>query len=115
MSCVDAKDFACRESAIVQDYYLADWFYCENGQRFFNLPAFYLKKGCAFFINGRHRTVVLARYLELLPMALTQIDNESEGLLERLVERPLADGDPIVLPDLPIIDRSGTDRGVYDT
>ena len=106
MSCVDPEDFACRESQSVEDYYRADWFYFEPEGPFFSPPAFYLKRGRAFFINGRHRTVLLARHLELLPMALTQIDDASEPTLARIVERPLADGDPIVLPDLPIIGNS---------
>jgi len=39
----------------------------------------------------------------IIPMALTQIDDASEATLARIVQRPLAEGDPIVLPDLPIV------------
>jgi len=102
MRCVDQEDLACREVANVENRYLAEWFYERNGARFFNLPAFYLKKQRAFFINGRHRTVLLARYLDRLPMALAQIDQESESTLQSLVDRPLSNGEVIFLPDLPI-------------
>jgi hypothetical protein len=110
MSCVDADDFACRESHAVEDYYRADWFYFELEGPFFNPPAFYLKNGLAFFINGRHRTVLLARHFPLFPMALTQIDNASETTLARITAQPLADRAPIVLPDLPIVGLSACDH-----
>ena len=82
MACVDPDDLACRESQLVEEYYRADWFYFEPGATLFNAPAFYLKDNRAFFINGRHRTVLLARHLSLLPMALTQIDAASEATRE---------------------------------
>jgi len=103
MACVDPDDLACRESQLVEEYYRADWFYFEPGATLFNAPAFYLKDNRAFFINGRHRTVLLARHLSLLPMALTQIDAASEATLASIVAQPLIDGDAIALPNLPIV------------
>ena len=104
MQCVDRADFACRESATIQDCYLAAWFHWINGERFFNLPAFYLSKRRAFFINGRHRTVLLSRYMDRLPMALTDIDRESKPTLQALVDCSLSEGEVIFLPDLPIVE-----------
>jgi hypothetical protein len=104
MRCVDTENFACRDSATVQDRYLAAWFHWIDGECFLNLPAFYLRNGRVFFINGRHRTVLLSRHLDRLPMALTQIDRESEPTLEALINRPLSEGEGILLPDLPIVE-----------
>ena len=109
MRYVDQDDLACRESDIVQNVYLADWFYYASGQRYFYLPTFFLDGGRPFFINGRHRTILLSRYLDLLPMAfaqipLTQMGPDSQSVLERLVYRELMEGELIDLPDLPIVD-----------
>ena len=104
MHCVDEKDLACRDSATVLDQYLATWFHWNDGECFFNLPAFYLRNGRALFINGRHRTILLSRHLDRLPMALTQLDHASESTLENLVARPLSEGEVIFLPDLPIVE-----------
>ena len=81
------------------------WFYTSSdGVRYFNLPAFFLKGGRAKFINGRHRTALLLDHLELLPMALTQMDDESAAVLERIVQRALNLGEVLNLPDLPVLE-----------
>lgn len=109
MRCVDQNDLACRESDIVQNVYLTDWVYNANGYCYFKLPTFFLMEGRAFFINGRHRTILLSRFLDLLPMAfapdpLFQMDSHGQSVLDRLVHRELIEGELIVLPDLPIVD-----------
>ena len=102
---VDREDLARRESKKVVDCYLSSWFHRgQNGIYFFNPPAFYLDKGQALFINGRHRTVLLSRYLEVLPMALTQMDSASESVLREIVQGGIDLDEVFVLPDLPMRD-----------
>src|SRR3954462_8214036 len=81
MKIVDPWDFACRESAVVRDAFLHDWFRRDGDYLAFNPPAFYLKDGIARFINGRHRTVLLFRYMQVVPMALTRMDSGSADAL----------------------------------
>ena len=101
--CVDEDDLACRDSWVIQDCYLATWFsYSENGERHFNPPTFCLRNGLASFINGRHRTILLSKHLDILPMALAQTDAESQSILDGIVEREIGLDEVIVLPDLPI-------------
>jgi hypothetical protein len=105
MRCVDQVDLACRESAEIKDCYLAAWFsWSQNGERCFSPPAFYLKNARAFFINGRHRALLLSRHLRVLPMALTQVDVFSQDALECIVDREIELNEILVLPDLPIQD-----------
>jgi hypothetical protein len=99
---VDVDDLACRESQEVTDCYLSSWFRLgQNGQRLFNPPAFYLKNGRALFINGRHRAILLSRHLDVLPMALTQMDATSQPALHQIAERRIDPDEVFVLPDLP--------------
>jgi len=104
LECLDHADFACRDSETIRDCYLSSWFYDANGEKRFNLPAFFLREGYARFINGRHRTALLSRYLDVLPMALTYADQLSEKVLEGMVLRGIEPDEIIVLPDLPIED-----------
>ena len=103
MQCVDLDDLACRESQEVVDCYLSGWFSREKkGELYFNPPAFYLENGRALFINGRHRAILLSRYLEILPMALTQVDTISQNVLGEIIEREIELEEVFQLPDLPI-------------
>ena len=87
---------------MVQDAYLESWFRREADEAAFSLPAFYLKEGTAYFINGRHRAVLLFRHMPVVPMALTQMDAGSARALESFAQRELATDEFILLPDLPI-------------
>jgi hypothetical protein len=100
--CLVEEDFACRESTIIQPCYLWAWFSKHDGERFFNPPAFCLEGGWARLINGCHRTALLVKYLDVLPMALTRIDRESEAVLHGIVLREIGLDEVIALPDLPI-------------
>jgi hypothetical protein len=99
---VDRVDLFRRETRELKAAYLSRWFHrTPDGTLSFTLPAFYLEKGYALFINGRHRTSLLFRYLDLIPMSLAEIDNESHSTLARIVSRELQPGEPFNLPDLP--------------
>jgi hypothetical protein len=102
--CLDHDDFGCRESFIIRDRYLAGWWSVVGGERRFSLPAFYLSKRRALFIDGRHRTALLSRHLTVVPLALTQSDLLSADVLQRIVLRPIGLDEMISLPDLPIVD-----------
>jgi hypothetical protein len=102
MKCVDPIDLSRREAADVRNFYLPDWFRTEQAATYFNPPAFYLRNGCAFFINGRHRAILLGRHLSLVPMALTQLDTRSQSTLANIAEREIAADEEFDLPDLPI-------------
>lgn len=92
------NDIHRRDADVVEDYYRSDWF--PEGD--FELPAFYLQDGKVFFINGRHRTVVLSRVLDSLPMALTSIDAASADVLSSMVISEMNPGDEFELPNLRI-------------
>lgn len=78
----------------------------------FHAPEFYLTQGVASFINGRHRTLVLANHRAEIPMALTNMDlfplmgagpsQESFAVLQRLSVRTLDTDETVELPDLPV-------------
>jgi hypothetical protein len=73
--CVAEGDLASRESGKIEDWYLSKWFVrSADGDVLFSLPAFYLQESRAYFINGRHRSLLMSRYLEVIPMAVTQMD-----------------------------------------
>lgn len=98
----DQEDFLCRESVRINPLYLDDWFYTPtDGIRRFLLPTVQIINGKTQFINGRHRTAVLQKYLENLPIAFLQ-NHESKDFLSRLSLPLLAIDKLIELPDLPI-------------
>ncbi len=103
MNRVDHFDLAFRESETIVDAYLESWFRYSDGHVFFTVPAFYLKDGVARFINGRHRTVLLFRHLEIAPMAVTAIPPPDRAVVQEIAASLAYDGDVVDLPDLPIL------------
>src|SRR5690242_20683491 len=102
MSAVDRIDLACRDSDVIKDAYLCKWFFWRNGRPSFRLPSFQLNSGRTIFINGRHRTVMLFRHMNSIPMAITGVIGEkSSEVLDAIVDRPLSEDSTITLPDLP--------------
>ncbi len=104
---VNQADLACRDSQVIEDFYRTAWFEFRHKQWFFNPPAFYLKQGSAFFINGRHRSLLLSRHLPLVPMSLTQVDQESKAVLSRINRGQIALTEVFELPDLPMREING--------
>jgi hypothetical protein len=100
-------DIGCREVIEVLDVYHPGWFLDDSGREVsFELPTFFLKNGKAYFNNGRHRTTVLSRYLEIIPMAVTNntmLDIESKSALRNISCGIIKREAFIELPDLPFL------------
>jgi len=71
---IDLEDLKCRESDVIEDLYHRDWFFEYENAEYFTPPAVYIEKGVVRFINGRHRTLLLARYLEIFPLLIGSLD-----------------------------------------
>ena len=113
MAIIDAKDLAQRKSEIIEDAYHVHWLTpCADGSYQFHAPEFYLTKGIVKFINGRHRTLLLVKHLEYIPMALTNMDGfppfatgprpESLKALAKISVQRLTDNEILEFPELPI-------------
>jgi len=100
----DQTDFLIREVQDVEDAYLAEWFYERNGDTRFLLPTVGLVAGKTQFVNGRHRTAVLLRHVDEVPMAFAvgHLDATARRIIESIPKRPLDLTQHIVLPDLPV-------------
>jgi hypothetical protein len=92
----------CRKSQEIQNFYCDHWFRSDARTRYFNPPAFYLVRSAVYFINGRHRAILLSRFLPLVPMSLTNIDQASKPMLDAIVSRPIDLHEEFELPDLPM-------------
>ena len=100
---VDPGDLACRESEKVADWYHPDWFRSdENGESYFTPPAFEFRAGCLRGINGRHRTVLLFRHMDVIPMLLVLPNRWPSEKLVEIMLREIEDSETVVLPDLPV-------------
>ncbi|MDO6686138.1 MULTISPECIES: hypothetical protein [unclassified Agarivorans] len=110
---VDEEDLACRESAIINDAYHQHWFSeGEDPVKEFALPVIYLRHGIAKFINGRHRTLVLSKHLNAIPMAIAALQtapfvSKAEfalncETLSRLVIRKIKSDEVFTFPELPV-------------
>lgn len=101
------NDLAIRESAHVADFYLAGWFHRgPDDVLSFNPPAFYFNQGAILFINGRHRTVLLSRYMDRIPMALTRPDQHDDPTMQLISAGGIDPAELITLPDLPIVEQA---------
>ncbi len=103
MANVDTDDLACRDSENVLDWYHPGWFwYDDNGDQYFKPPAFEFRNGHLLGINGRHRVVLLCRYLEVIPMLLVRSDMWPEGKLVEIMQQKIERGEVVELPNIPI-------------
>lgn len=112
MKIVCPEDLALRDSLEIKDSFHVHWFQQKNNELYFHAPEFYLTKGIARFINGRHRTLLLAKHLREFPMALTNMDGfpvfadypslESCEALEKFSINKLNGSESFSFPDLPI-------------
>lgn len=113
MEIVDEYDLSLRKSAEIVDAYHEHWFESiADGIHEFNPPVFYLQKGVAKFINGRHRTLLLQRNMTTIPMALANMDGFptfmkkpdrlSEETLKRILVKSLEGHEVFDFPDLPV-------------
>ncbi|HPF57758.1 MAG TPA: hypothetical protein PK820_03070, partial [Candidatus Competibacteraceae bacterium] len=113
MKHVDTWDLEQRESIDIRDAFHKHWFAeGADGIWLFHVPEFYLQNGVAKFINGRHRALLLGRYLAEIPMALTNMDGypimalsphpSSRTVLQQISIKKLVGDEIFELPDLPI-------------
>lgn len=101
----DRDDFRCREILDVTDAYLNDWFFKEEGGLLrFLIPPIGVYKGRTQFISGRHRTAVLLRHLEKIPLSFDtrMISSSDRHWVESVVDSPINLCVAVDLPDLPI-------------
>jgi hypothetical protein len=75
----DPADLKCRDSDVIEDLYHPDWFFEYKGAEHFTPPAVYIENGVIKFINGRHRTLLLSRYLEAFPLLIGNLDLDCCG------------------------------------
>ena len=113
MRIVDQSDLAQRNSENIENAYHEHWLSpCQDGSYLFHAPQFYLTKGVAKFINGRHRMVLLSQYLKVIPMALTNMDGypiwaanphqTSAQSLSQISMGKLTEEKVFTFPDLPV-------------
>jgi hypothetical protein len=113
MRVVDQVDLATRDSQQIENAFHEHWLSpLPDGSYLFRAPEFYLRDGVARFINGRHRTLVLAQSMSEIPMALTNMDlypvhsvrprQSSVDTLKRISVRQLSPGEVLAFPDLQI-------------
>jgi len=87
------------------DAYLDDWFLDGPGNtRFFAIPAVSVSMGRTQFISGRHRTAVLLRHLDYIPLSfdMRQITDADCQWIYAIVSTPIETHTLMNLPDLPI-------------
>lgn len=101
----DQQDFLCRDVEDVVDAYSENWFYADaDGNRLFLIPPVSVRGKVTQFISGRHRTTVLLRHLDNVPLSLDSrfTNSEEEDWIWSMATRPVDRGVQIELPDLPI-------------
>lgn len=117
MEMVDKDDLKNRKSKTIKDNYHICWFSEENSDiKKFELPSISIRNDKIFFINGRHRTVLLCRYLREIPLAVLPITTgadrksatqeeieKSKQVLKYISLRELQLGEIFDFPDLPIL------------
>jgi hypothetical protein len=106
----DQADFHCRDVENVTSSYLSDWFdVWRDGIRRFKVPAVYFVTTSADtrteFVSGRHRTAVLLRFLDKVPLSFTPTVDKNPAFFSRLVIRPIEADELFSLPDLPICEK----------
>ena len=76
----------------------------DDGQSQFQMGEieFSPERGYLMFVNGRHRTILLASLLDEIPIAVDNTILES-GLFKHFLVRPIEKGEVIELPDLEIL------------
>jgi hypothetical protein len=111
LSLLDQDDFEFRDCLDVLPRYRSNWFFRhEAGKLFFILPVVQCVNGRTQFINGRHRTAVLLRYLERVPLALMTPFRMNEEGLKQITGHPLNLSEPLDLPNLPVDEVLDPDR-----
>jgi hypothetical protein len=93
----DQQDFMCRDVEQVVDAYLEEWFHSDsNGNHFFLVPPVSVRQKVTQFISGRHRTAVLLRHLDDVPLAFDSrfTTADEEAWLWSIAAGPVEKGRP---------------------
>lgn len=101
----DQDDFLNRRVHNVVNAYLQDWFHDgPNQTRFFHIPPVSVSNQRTQFISGRHRTAVLLRQLDRIPLSFDMrfISDADTEWIRRTALTPIQTQGLIELPDLPL-------------
>jgi len=103
---VDPNNLALRDSKKVEKCYHSGWFIKrENKPWYFEPARFYFDNRRILFLNGRHRTILLSRYLDVLPMAkIWGTYPTCQNIWNEVKEREIELEEEFQLPDLLIRD-----------
>lgn len=99
----DVVDLDNRIVVNVTDGYLETWFEETNRGRAFIPPTVHLVSGKTQFISGRHRTAVLERHLEVIPMAFDFRLPEVGVWITGVGLREVGNQELVDLPELPYL------------
>lgn len=110
MRFVDLHDFSMRNCREIEDKYHRHWLSDgPDDTQLFHAPQFFLTNETIKFINGRHRTLLLSRHLDEVPMAfaraaisLSTDEQDTKRILDSISVRQLTEVDVLFFPDLPI-------------
>lgn len=103
MANVDTADLARRDAENVFNWYHPGWFWIDdNGELYFAPPAYEFRSGHLLGINGRHRTILLYRHLEVIPMLFVRPRIWPKEKLNEIIQQEINEGEVVELPDLPI-------------
>ena len=75
----DAVYLKFRNTEVIEDLYHPDWFFEYKGEEYFKPPAVYIEDGIIKFINGKHRTQLLSKYLDTFPLLIGNLDRDCDG------------------------------------
>ncbi len=64
---------------VIEDLYHQDWFPPDRGKDYFTPPTIHIEDGVVKFINGRHRTLLLSKYLDEFPLLVGNLDFDCDG------------------------------------
>ena len=101
----DQQDFTCRDILDVVDAYLEGWFdFDEAGNRQFMIPPVSVKNGVTQFISGRHRTAVLLKFMQRIPICFDSrwLAESDKKWVDSVAAKKIDVSKLIELPDLPI-------------
>lgn len=97
----DQSDFLCRNVMDVQDAYLRAWFHSAGSNTYFFIPPVQIVSGKTQFLSGRHRTAVLLRHLDEVPVSFET--RFGKAVPSHISMRRLDMTKPMTLPDLPYL------------
>lgn len=101
----DQRDFLCRNVGIVVDAYLEDWFHVDaDGTRRFKIPPVSAISRKTQFVSGRHRTAVLLKHLDRVPLSFDTrfISDADREWIDTITAERIEPDAVLELPDLPI-------------